>query len=361
MAWPPSNRAVGYLVTNTDWNDVAAALSLWGGNVDAGAYNLTNVSQISVKGATSGSTAIAASAAASGTLTLPAATDTLVGKATTDTLTNKTFDTAGSGNVFKINGTGVTDVTGSGSVVLSTSPTLTTPTIVTSAVAPLINGGTSASSTLVLQSTSGSGTSDSITFKTGSQSQRMKIDTNGNVSIGSSPAYHPVDVTLSSGVWELLRIQNLSSGAAALYRANGGGGGSVDFGSDYTASTFILRTAGVERIRVTDVGNMKIGGTAERATTTGTYHLDIFNGTAPAGTLANGISIYSSSGEAYVMDATGNSTLFSPHDRETNEWIFDSTDTRTGKRLKIDVEKLLRFVNEHFGLDCVHDLVKEAQ
>ena len=105
-------------------------------------------------------------------------------------------------------------------------------------------------------------------------------------------------------------------------------------------------------------GNLGLGGTAARATTVGTAVLNIFNGTAPVGTLTNGISLYSSSGEAYVMDAAGNATLFSPHDAETNEWVFKSKHTPTGKVLKIDVEKLLRFVNDHFGLDAVHEFVE---
>lgn len=47
----------------------------------------------------------------------------------TSTLTNKTYDTAGTGNVFKINGTAVSAITGSGSVALATSPTFVTPTL----------------------------------------------------------------------------------------------------------------------------------------------------------------------------------------------------------------------------------------
>lgn len=127
-------------------------------------------------------------------------------------------------------------------------------------------------------------------------------------------------------------------------------------GSSNTAR-MIITSAGL--VQVTSGNSIQVGGSAARATTAGTNRVDIFNGTAPVGTLANGISLYSSSGEAYVMDAAGNATLFSPHDRETNEWIFRSKHTPTGKVLKIDVEKLLRFVNDHFGLGAVQEFIEE--
>jgi hypothetical protein len=60
-------------------------------------------------------------------------TDTYVGRATTDTLTNKTFDTAGAGNNFSINGLAATANTGTGAVVRATSPALVTPALGTPA------------------------------------------------------------------------------------------------------------------------------------------------------------------------------------------------------------------------------------
>lgn len=52
-----------------------------------------------------------------------------ISAASTSTLTEKTFDTAGSGNSFSINGVAVTANTGTGAVARATSPTFVTPTL----------------------------------------------------------------------------------------------------------------------------------------------------------------------------------------------------------------------------------------
>lgn len=73
-------------------------------------------------------------------------TDTYVGRATTDTFTNKTFDTAGTGNSFSINGVAATANTGTGAIARATSPTFVTPTLGAATVTS-INGLTVSAST----------------------------------------------------------------------------------------------------------------------------------------------------------------------------------------------------------------------
>ncbi len=163
------------------------AMTLGNAETVAGAKSF-NSGTVILKGSSSGTTAVNASATASGTLTLPAATDTLMGKATTDTLTNKTFDTAGTGNSFSINGVAATANTGTGSVVRATSPTLTTPVI-----ASIVNTGTltlpTSSDTLM-----GRATTDTLTNKT--------FDTAGT---GNSFSINGIAATANTGTGAVAR------------------------------------------------------------------------------------------------------------------------------------------------------------
>jgi hypothetical protein len=67
------------------------------------------------------------------------------------TLTNTTFDTAGTGNVFKIAGTAISAITGTGSNVLATSPTITTPTL----AGPTVNSTVQVVSVMAAQAING--------------------------------------------------------------------------------------------------------------------------------------------------------------------------------------------------------------
>jgi hypothetical protein len=69
------------------------------------------------------------------------------------------------------------------------NPSISNATFTGNTIAPLIAGGTAANSNLTLESTTGAGTTDYISFKTGSQLQRLKIDTNGYIYVGSAVNY----------------------------------------------------------------------------------------------------------------------------------------------------------------------------
>jgi len=145
----------------------------------------------------------------------------------------------------------------------------------------------------------------------------------------------------TKGFWGVAGAANdLISGSAAddgLFRSQGG---SFLFSVDSGSSAAV-------RINKTSF-NVKLGASnAVRGTTEGTNHLDIFDGTAPVGTLTNGISLYSTSGELRVMDSAGNATLLSPHDDEGN-WIHDEVNCK-GRRLRVDMERMILALDRLLG------------
>jgi len=162
----------------------------------------------------------------------------------------------------------VTDETGSGALVFATSPTIATPTITTSAVIPLVNGGTAVSSTLTLQSTSGAGTSDAIVFKTASQSERMRILTTGEVGIGTASPSYTLDVKGSGNTAARFTNTGASDNVQIRFRGNQTNAEQWAIGNEITTGgtgrnfdIFDL-VASQGRLRIDSSGNVGIGTTS---------------------------------------------------------------------------------------------------
>jgi hypothetical protein len=203
----PTHGGTGANLSATGGTSQVLQQTTVGGNVTVGQLAASNLSN-----GTTGSGAVVL--ATSPTLVTP-----ILGTPTSGTLTNATglpistgvsglgtgvatfLGTPSSANLA----TAITDETGSGALVFATSPTLATPTFSTSITGPLHIGGTGAGSTLTLQSTSGTGTSDQIKFQVGTNggTQAGFINTSGFWEIG------PVNATPDA----VFTVNNNTSGA----------------------------------------------------------------------------------------------------------------------------------------------------
>jgi hypothetical protein len=135
--------------------------------------------------------------------TLPAGSATLVGVASTAIFTGKTYDTAGAGNVLKINGTQVSTITGTGAVVLAAAPALTgVPTAPTAAA----NNNTTQIATTAYLDT-----------KLGAASGIATLDGGGKLTTAQIPA-SLVGAVQYQGTW------NASTNSPALVSSTGAKG-----------------------------------------------------------------------------------------------------------------------------------------
>jgi len=95
-------------------------------------------------------------------------------------------------------------------------------------------------------------------------------------------------------------------------------------------------------------GNVGIG-TTNPGGGTGSSVLTLANSSAAPALLANTTHLYSSAGEGYWMDAAGHTTLQTPHDLETGEWIFSSSNINTEKTLEVKMEQLTKEMDRILG------------
>jgi len=166
-----------------------------------------------------------------------------------------------------------------------------------------LSGNDHAAIDLLAAGSSGGQLTFSVTPNGGSLTTAATLNLDGKLLVGSTSAP-------SSAAIQLLLNSSTSSGGLQLNYGAGTGGGAI-VGATGAGINFFTYTGAIgsesysERARIDSSGNFLVGGTAARGTTAGAAHLDLFNGTAPAGTLTNGVSLYSSSGDLKFMNAAG--------------------------------------------------------
>ena len=59
--------------------------------------------------------------------------------------------------------------------------------------------------------------------------------------------------------------------------------------------------------------------------------------------------IYAASGSLYAYDSSGQATMLTSHDKQTGEWIFYSKNVKTGRVVRVDMERMVRVIEELTG------------
>jgi len=117
-----------------------------------------------------------------------------------------------------------------------------------------------------------------------------------------------------------------------------------------------------ERLRINALGNMLLGGTQAPASAAKAFC--IFNGTAPTGSVTDGVVLYaedvSASSELKVRDEAGNVTTLSPHNFDlipegpSEEMAWSYYSERDGKRINVDMLKAIRLLEQLSGEKLVY-------
>lgn len=202
-----------------------------------------------------------------------------------------------------------------------------------------------------------------FTVATNGDAELLGVTSLGNVQIpggdlkvnGSGAPGNNLEVVAQGNGYGISVSQ--SGNTRCVLSANGSNGGALDLrdnsgnqdvyisavlrsyikGNDLCIGTTTGTTAGGGKVLVfaDNAGDPTLG-----SNTAGIYGKDV------AGTV-----------EMFAVDEAGNTTQLSPHD-ETGEWVFDSQNTKTGRRLKVRMEALIKRLVDKYPEDFAEFLIE---
>lgn len=191
-------------------------------------------------------------------------------------------------------------------------------------------------------------------------------------SAGANPIFKTDSSSASLGVSTLSAwgggYKGLQNGGLSLM-SNGGTGNFITSNLYYNGSWRFVGNGYGALLDFSDGGlifhrGSSINSSGEGAGALGKFLLSVvFNRTggitvydSSTPTAATGRSdFYSSSGEMWVQDQSGNQTQLSPHN-EDGDWEYDSKNVKTGKHIKINMEKMIRFLEKYHGKKFIEEL-----
>jgi len=243
--------------------------------------------------------------------------------------------------------------------------------------------------------------------------ERMRIGSNGYVGIGVTGPTYQLHVANSSFTCSMERFAGASAAGPGIdfNKSRGGSTGSYSVVSDGDvlgslifkgadgnsfatsamirasvdgtpgdgdmpgrlefATTLDGQEAVTERMRLDSTGNLLLGGTATPTSSVG--NLCLFNGTAPAASVTNGVVLYAqdvSTSELKVRDEAGNVSTLSPHNfdmlgerSEDMAWSYSSKNVFLGKEVAVDMTKVIRALEKLTGEEYIkiRDIAKSEK